>query len=45
MFLSVYVQNIGNSRRQLGGNINTSNLVVSQVEQPRTYGVRIGGRF
>jgi len=45
MFLSVYVQNIGNSRRQLGGNINTSNLVVSQVEQPRTYGVRVGGRF
>ena len=45
VFLSLYVQNIEDSRRQLGGNVNTSNLVVSQVEQPRTYGVRIGGRF
>jgi iron complex outermembrane receptor protein len=45
MFASVYMQNIGNSRRQLGGNISTANLVVSSVEQPRTYGIRIGGKF
>jgi iron complex outermembrane receptor protein len=44
-FLSLYVRNIENSRRKLGGNINTANLVVSAVEQPRTYGVRIGGKF
>jgi iron complex outermembrane receptor protein len=44
-FVSFYVRNIENSQRQLGGNINTSNLVVSAVEQPRTYGVRIGGKF
>ena len=44
-FVSVYVQNIENSQRQLGGNINTANLVVSAVEQPRTYGVRLGGKF
>ena len=45
MFASVYVRNIANSRRQLGGNITTANLVVSAVEEPRTYGVRIGGKF
>jgi iron complex outermembrane recepter protein len=44
-FLSLYVRNIENNRRQLGGNINTANLVVSAVEQPRTYGLRIGGKF
>ncbi|MEO6151609.1 MAG: TonB-dependent receptor [Croceibacterium sp.] len=44
-FVSVYVRNIEDSQRQLGGTINTANLVVSAVEQPRTYGVRIGGKF
>jgi iron complex outermembrane receptor protein len=45
MFVSFYVRNIENNRRQLGGNITTANLVVTAVEQPRTYGVRIGGKF
>jgi iron complex outermembrane receptor protein len=45
LFASLYVRNIANSRRQLGGNITTANLVVSAVEEPRTYGVRIGGKF
>ena len=45
LFASVYMRNIFNSRRQLGGNITTANLVVSAVEEPRTYGVRIGGKF
>src|SRR5690606_31898546 len=40
-FISFYMRNIGNSRRQLGGNVTTANLVVSAVEEPRTYGVRI----
>jgi iron complex outermembrane receptor protein len=44
-FISFYMRNIGNSRRQLGGNVTTANLVVSAVEEPRTYGVRIGGKF
>lgn len=44
-FVSLYMRNIGNSRRQLGGNITTANLVVSAVEEPRTYGIRIGGKF
>ena len=44
MFLSLYMRNIENNRRQLGGNISTANLVVSAVEEPRTYGVRIGGK-
>jgi len=45
MFASVYVRNIENSQRQLGGTVNTANLIVSAVEQPRTYGIRIGGKF
>lgn len=45
MFASFYVRNIENNRRQLGGTVNTANLVVSAVEEPRTYGIRIGGRF
>lgn len=45
MFLSLYVRNIEDSQRQLGGNTNTGGLVVSAVEQPRTYGLRIGGKF
>jgi iron complex outermembrane receptor protein len=44
-FISVYVRNIENSRRQLGGNANPGGLMVSAVEQPRTYGVRVGGKF
>jgi iron complex outermembrane receptor protein len=45
MFVSFYVRNIENNRRQLGGNITTANLVVTAVEEPRTYGVRVGGKF
>ena len=45
MFVSFYVRNIENSQRQLGGTVNTASLVVSAVEQPRTYGIRIGGKF
>jgi iron complex outermembrane receptor protein len=45
LFASLYMRNIFNSRRQLGGNITTANLVTSAVEEPRTYGVRIGGKF
>ena len=45
MFLSLYVRNIEDSRRQLGGNTNTGGLVASAVEQPRTYGLRVGGKF
>jgi iron complex outermembrane receptor protein len=45
MFVSLYVRNIENNRRQLGGTVTTANLVVSAVEEPRTYGIRIGGKF
>ncbi len=44
-FVSFYVRNIENSRRQLGGSINTAGLVATVTEQPRTYGVRVGGSF
>jgi iron complex outermembrane receptor protein len=43
--VSFYIRNIENNRRQLGGNISTANLVVSAVEEPRTYGIRVGGKF
>jgi iron complex outermembrane receptor protein len=45
MSVSLYIRNIENNRRQLGGNISTANLVVSAVEEPRTYGIRVGGKF
>jgi iron complex outermembrane receptor protein len=45
MSVSFYIRNIENNRRQLGGNISTANLVVSAVEEPRTYGIRVGGKF
>jgi iron complex outermembrane receptor protein len=44
-FLSFYVRNIEDSRRQLGGTINSAGLVATVAEQPRTYGVRVGGKF
>ena len=45
MFLSLYVRNIENSQRQLGGTANAGGLIASAVEQPRTYGIRLGGKF
>lgn len=45
MFLSLYVRNIEDSQRQLGGTANAGGLIASAVEQPRTYGIRLGGKF
>jgi iron complex outermembrane receptor protein len=45
MFVSVYVFNIENSQRLFGGTANSAGLFVSAGEQPRTYGIRVGGKF
>jgi iron complex outermembrane receptor protein len=45
LFLSLYVRNIEDSQRQLGGTTNSAGVIASAVEQGRTYGVRVGGKF
>ena len=45
-FITAFVQNLTDSRRLVGAALNTAaSLVVANVEQPRTYGVRFGGKF
>ena len=45
MFVSLYVRNIEDSQRQLGGTTNSAGVIASAVEQGRTYGLRVGGKF
>ena len=45
MFLTLYVKNIENSRRLIGGTATSTGLIVANAEQPRTIGVRVGGSF
>lgn len=45
MFLTLYVNNIENSRRLIGGTATSTGLIVANAEQPRTVGVRVGGSF
>jgi iron complex outermembrane receptor protein len=45
MFVSVYVRNIEDNQRQLGGTANSAGVIASAVEQGRTYGLRVGGKF
>ena len=45
LFVTFYVNNIEDSRRIINGNITSANLVVANAEQPRTYGIRLGGSF
>ena len=44
-FASVYVYNIENNQRLTGGTVNSAGLIAAAGEQPRTYGVRVGGKF
>ncbi len=45
-FVTAYVLNIEDSRRLTGATNNSAGaLPVAGVEQPRTYGIRIGGKF
>jgi len=44
--ISGYVRNIGNNRAQVYGTpVPGSNLIVSLIAPPRTYGLRLSGRF
>ena len=45
LFLTVYVNNIEDNQRLIGGTANSAGLIVANAEQPRTYGLRIGGNF
>jgi iron complex outermembrane receptor protein len=45
LWISFYVNNIENNRRLIGGTTNSAGLIAASAEQPRTYGVRIGGEF
>lgn len=44
-FASLYVFNIENNRRLIGGTANSAGVIAASAEQPRTWGVRIGGTF
>ncbi|MBN8831385.1 MAG: TonB-dependent receptor [Sphingomonadales bacterium] len=44
-FASVYVFNIEDNQRLLGGTTNSAGLISASAEQPRTWGVRVGGKF
>jgi iron complex outermembrane receptor protein len=44
-FASVYVFNLENNQRLVGGTANAAGVISAAAEQPRTYGVRIGGKF
>ena len=45
LYVSLYVNNIEDNRRLIGGTTNPAGLIAASAEQPRTYGIRIGGQF
>ncbi|MGX7894925.1 TonB-dependent receptor [Tsuneonella sp. HG222] len=45
LYVSFYVNNIEDNRRLITGTTNSGGLISASAEQPRTYGVRIGGKF
>ncbi|MCW2367326.1 iron complex outermembrane receptor protein [Sphingobium sp. B7D2B] len=44
-FVTAYINNIENNQRLITGNITSASLVTASAEQPRTYGLRVGGKF
>lgn len=44
-FASVYVFNVEDNQRLVGGTVNSAGVISASAEQPRTWGVRIGGKF
>jgi len=44
-FASLYVFNIENNQRLVGGTTNSAGVISASAEQPRTWGVRVGGKF
>ncbi|WP_245978796.1 TonB-dependent receptor [Aurantiacibacter xanthus] len=45
LFLTFYVNNIEDNQRLVDATVNSAGLFVANAEQPRTYGVRLGGSF
>jgi len=44
-FASLYVFNIEDNQRLISGTANSAGAISAAAEQPRTWGVRIGGKF
>lgn len=44
-FASLYVFNIEGNQRLVGGTANSAGVFAASAEQPRTWGVRLGGKF
>lgn len=44
-FISFYINNIENNQRLISGTTTSANLISAAAEQPRTYGIRVGGKF
>ncbi len=44
-FASLYVFNIVDNQRLISGTTNSAGVISANAEQPRTWGVRIGGKF
>jgi iron complex outermembrane receptor protein len=44
-FASLYVFNLENNQRLINGTANSAGVISASAEQPRTWGVRIGGKF
>ena len=44
-FASLYVFNIENNQRLVGGTTNSAGVISASAEQPRTWGIRVGGKF
>lgn len=44
-FITFYVLNLENEQRLLTATATSSGIFASSAEQPRTYGIRVGGKF
>jgi len=44
-FVSLYVFNIEDNQRLVGGTVNSAGVIAASAEQPRTWGFRVGGKF
>jgi iron complex outermembrane receptor protein len=45
LFVTAYINNIENNQRLINGTATSASLITAAAEQPRTYGLRIGGKF
>ena len=45
LFVTLYVNNIEDNQRLVTGTATSAGLISASAEQPRTYGIRVGGQF